>query len=416
MIRTRFRRYLVPLFVAVVLVFSGGLGSQERSHSLHILFLGNSFTYFNNLPEIFTKLAQAGNQVAVETRMIAPGGWRLLDHWEKGEARNVLHETKWDIVILQEQSTLGMNFYVDGKIRIAGDQVFRPYAEKWVSEIRGTGATPMLYATWARKATPEDQAALTYAYMRAARDLDAQIAPVGNAWERVRKQLPSLELFYADGSHPSPAGSYLAACTFYAAVFRKSPVGLPGRISGIPVDPATAKEQTGKTAVLADLSAEQALALQDAAWYAWRQLDKARGRLNLTPVPSPSLAQLPKGTRLVPADLEGTWTGDLRLYPPPFLPAQMELTLQQSGGSWNGRLALRYHSKDQPDQTIDLDDLRVDERQLTFSDPKAAQGLTIQFRGVKTGANELRGHAEAGPVNPNPSVHLLGTWRLRRKT
>ncbi len=415
MMHIRFRRYLTPLCVAVVLVFCVRLAPQERSPSLRILFLGNSYTYFNNLPEIFTKLAQAGNQVGVETRMIAPGGWRLLDHWEKGEARKVLRESKWDIVILQEQSTLGMNFYIDGRIRIAGDQVFRPYAEKWVSEIRQTGAIPMLYSTWARKATPEDQAALNYAYMRAAGDLDAQIAPVGSAWEKVRKQHPSLELYYVDGSHPSRAGTYLAACTFYAAIFHKSPVGLPGQIRGILIDPETAKKETEKIAVLVGLSAEQAVVLQNAAWDAWRQLDKARGRVSLTPVPLPSLAQLPKGARLRPVDLEGMWSGDLRLYPPPFLPAQMELNLHQAGDSLSGHLVLRYHSKDQPDQTLDLDDLRVDERQLSFSDPKAAQGLTIQFRGVKTGTGELRGHAEASPVNPNSSVRLLGTWQLRRK-
>jgi hypothetical protein len=350
----------------------------------------------------------------VETRMFAPGGWRLKDHWEKGEALKALHGSKWDIVVLQEQSTLGVNYYVDGRIRIAGDTVFRPYADKWASEIRRVGATPMLYLTWARKAAPEDQAALTYAYIRAAIDAGAQVAPVGIAWERAREQQPLLELFYTDGSHPSAAGSYLAACTFYAAIFHQSPAGLPGKISGIPVNLETAKAEPGKNAVLSDLPSEQAHVLQDAAWHACQQLENAGG-LNLAPVPVPTVAPLPAGDPLLSAELEGTWSGDLRFYPPPLLPSQMELRLHREGNRWKGHLALLFHSSDQPDQSLDLDDLRVDEQQLSFTDPKAAQHLTIHFRGVKAGPGELRGHAEASLGNSDSPVRLVGTWQLRKK-
>lgn len=47
------------------------------SHTTCMLFIGNSYTYFNNLPDIFTQLAEAGRQGKVETKMEAPGGWRL---------------------------------------------------------------------------------------------------------------------------------------------------------------------------------------------------------------------------------------------------------------------------------------------------------------------------------------------------
>jgi hypothetical protein len=409
------RRQFGIIFTLIVLAFSLRLDSQEKPRSLRVLFIGNSYTYVNNLPEIFRKLALAGNQGNVETRMIAPGGWRLKDHWEKGEALKALHESKWDIVVLQEQSTLGVNYYVDSMVRIAGDQVFRPYAEKWASEIRLAGATPMVYLTWARKATPEDQAALSSAYMRAAADFGAKVAPVGIAWERLREQQPSLELFYGDGSHPSPAGSYLAACTFYASIFHQSPVGLPGRISGKPVNLETTKAEPGKEFVLIDLSRQQAHALQEAAWHTWQELDKSGGHPDLSPVPAPTLAPLPEGAPLAMAQLEGTWSGELRFYPPPYLPLQMELTLLWDGDRWKGHLELLFHSSDQPDQLLDLDDLRVDERELSFTDPKPAQNLTIHFRGVKAGAGELRGNAEASRGNPDSGVRLVGTWQLRKK-
>ncbi|MGD0309351.1 MAG: hypothetical protein ABSC02_08680 [Acidobacteriota bacterium] len=90
------RKFFGTLLAAVlaVLAFSFWTNSQEKTRPLRVLFIGNSYTYFNNLPEIFTRLAQAGNQRAVEARMVAPGGWRLKDHWEKGEALKVLHEGK----------------------------------------------------------------------------------------------------------------------------------------------------------------------------------------------------------------------------------------------------------------------------------------------------------------------------------
>ena len=74
--------------------------------------------------------------------------------------------------------------------------------------------------------------------MRFADSVDGAVAPVGSAWKSIRDSFPSINLYAGDGSHPSYEGSYLAACTFYASVFRKSPVGAPF-IGGL--DPVTAE-------------------------------------------------------------------------------------------------------------------------------------------------------------------------------
>lgn len=406
---------VVLLAMLAVSVWAVDLKKQPALRSTRILFIGNSYSYFNNLPEIIAKLAEAGYQSNVETRMVAPGGWRLRDHWEKGEALKALHDSKWDYVVLQEQSTLGVNYFLEGRTRIAGDEVFKPYAQKWAAEIRKTGAIPVFYLTWARKANPEDQAALNYAYINVAKVSGARVAPVGIAWSRVREQLPALELFINDGSHPSPAGSYLAGCTLYATIFHQSPIGLPGRISGIPVNLDTEKEEPQKFAVLTDVPADYARLLQTAAWAAWQELEKNGGYLDVSAVPTPTAAPLPSGLPLSATALEGTWSGDPPFYPPPFLPSEMTLQLYRDGGIWKGRLELKFHSKDQKDQFLDLGDLRIGDREVTFSDPKAPQGLFIRFRGVSAQADELRGIAEAILENPNSSVRLLGTWRLLKK-
>ena len=67
---------------------------------IHVLYLGNSYTYYNNLPEIVSQLAKAGHQCQVEARMEAPGGKRLKDHWENAATREALNSQKWDYVVL----------------------------------------------------------------------------------------------------------------------------------------------------------------------------------------------------------------------------------------------------------------------------------------------------------------------------
>jgi len=404
--------------LVTLLAFSPGIITQEKSPELpstRVLFIGNSYTYFNNLPEIFTRLAEFGHQGKVETRMLAPGGWRLKDHWEGGEARKALRENKWNYVVLQEQSTLGVNFFLEGRQRVSSDQIFRPYAKKWAAEVRKAGATPVFYLTWARKASPEDQAALNFVYMRAARESGAQVAPVGIAWARVGEQQPILELYYADGSHPSPAGSYLAGCTLYATIFHQSPTGLPGRITGFAVNYNTAKAETDRFALLVDLPMDLAQSIQSAAWAAWQQLQENGGYLDLNPVPVPALAPLPAGMPLSAADLEGTWSGNLLFYSPPFLPSEMVLELHRKGRSWKGHLQLHFHSKDQADKSFDLVDLHVGGQTLTFTDPKGLQDLSVQFRGVCAQPGELRGTAEAMVEQPDFPVRRIGSWQLHKK-
>jgi hypothetical protein len=65
------------------------------------------------------------------------------------------------------------------------------------------------------------------------------VVPVGDAWRRVLANPPAPALHVADGSHPTPAGTYLAACVFYGVVHGKSPVGLTGRFADL--NPPTAR-------------------------------------------------------------------------------------------------------------------------------------------------------------------------------
>ena len=101
--------------------------------------------------------------------------------------------------------------------------------------IRAAGATPLFFLTWAhRQGWPENgmqdyssmQSAIDAAYLFIAAEQHAAVSPVGVAWSEVVGQESSPDLWQGDASHPTGKGTYLAACVFYAAIFRKSPAGL----------------------------------------------------------------------------------------------------------------------------------------------------------------------------------------------
>ena len=127
--------------------------------------------------------------------------------------------------------------------------------------------------TWARQHSPEEQEKLNDAYLKIAQELGADVAPVGMAWHNARHEDPEVQLYHEDGAHPGPAGSYLAACVFYATLTGNSPVGLPKRIMG---KPAGWKRILTPPADLADLDEDQAAFLQRVAWDAVRGLPLIR--------------------------------------------------------------------------------------------------------------------------------------------
>ena len=92
--------------------------------------------------------------------------------------------------------------------------------------IQRAGATTVLYMTWARQHAPESQQKITDAYQSIGRELGAIVVPVGVAWQSFLAKHDEPALYDKDQSHPTLAGSYLAACVFLAALWNLDPVGV----------------------------------------------------------------------------------------------------------------------------------------------------------------------------------------------
>jgi hypothetical protein len=192
-----------------------------------ILFIGNSHTFVNDLPGMVAALARAGGQ-RIETAMVAEGGWTLKNHANAAGTTAAIQSAPWHYIVLQEQSQFPA-------VEAFRTREMYPAARNLVKRIQSTGATPLLYSTWARKfGWPEQglttykqmQAAVNQGYQNIAREFDAPIAPAGEAWRLALAQYPELELWQPDGIHATEQGTYLAACVFYATLFGQSPEGL----------------------------------------------------------------------------------------------------------------------------------------------------------------------------------------------
>jgi hypothetical protein len=197
---------------------------------MRILFIGNSYTYVNDLPHTFADLAKAGGH-SVETGMLAEGGWTLYDHVNNYQTSEKLKSSKWDFVVLQEQSEIPA-------VEQSRMESMYPAIRLLAAQIEEAGATPVLFETWAhRDGAPEYgledyetmQFQIDQGYRNIADELGIAVAPVGEAWLTARWQNPPWELWQTDGSHPNEQGTYLAACVFYAAIFHESPEGLSFR-------------------------------------------------------------------------------------------------------------------------------------------------------------------------------------------
>jgi hypothetical protein len=181
------------------------IGSDVR-----ILFIGNSYTSRNNLPRLLADLSGvAKHPRKLHVQAIVAGGASLRRHWNAGKAQQVIADGTWDYVVLQEQSTLP----------VKNSQRYHDNVRVFVPEITAHGAKPVLYLTWARQSAPQTQDTIARAVTEIATEVGALVVPVGAAWQTVLREKPEVRLYTEDGSHPTAAGSYLAACVFHVVLF-----------------------------------------------------------------------------------------------------------------------------------------------------------------------------------------------------
>jgi hypothetical protein len=214
------------------------------------MFIGNSFFYYNNgMPghvSLLEKADDPGHKSDYAAAMVTIGGsnlqWHDVESYFRPNAigsfgfdenNNIIptkREKLYEAAVLMDCSQCPIHPQLKS--------VFTEYAKKDADIVRSHGATPVFFMSWAYADKPEMTAQLAEAYTVAGNANNALVIPAGLAFARARARQPELNLYAPDKRHPSLAGTYLAACTSFAALSGRSPVGNPYHAG---IDEPTAK-------------------------------------------------------------------------------------------------------------------------------------------------------------------------------
>ena len=208
-----------------------GGGDEEPVPPTSALFIGNSFTFWNDGLETHVEALRSGTgDMTFETREETRGGASLEVMWDETNARSRIEQGDFDVVVLQED------------IPETSVESFHAYARLFDEAIRESGARPVFFMAWDYDRLDWiSMDEIAEAHWTIAEELDIEVAPVGTAWKRAAEERPSLDMYGGDDEHPSIHGTYLAATTIYSVLFQESPVGLtytPAQDGGVSEDEA----------------------------------------------------------------------------------------------------------------------------------------------------------------------------------
>jgi len=211
------------LFMIISHFIQSPAGAAEPSlppkASVRILFVGNSFTYYNGGLETHVReLANSANPPRLlETERATQGGATLRILYGKEAVLARIREGHFDVVVLQEDIP---------ELTEHAMEPFFQYARLFNQEIRKSGARMVLFMAWPYErlnwvSLPE----IIQAHQAAARELQVPVAPVGTALATSLELKPGLAMLGPDKEHETRAGTYLAASVIYATLFQENPEG-----------------------------------------------------------------------------------------------------------------------------------------------------------------------------------------------
>ena len=204
----------------LLLACAGGSTTPEPGEPTvyRVLFVGNSLTYFNDLPGTVAHLASSGAD-SIEVGSVALANFALIDHATgKSDAVDVIRRGGWDYVVLQQGPS---SLPISRDTLILGTELLD-------SEIRAVGGRTAELMVWPTAGNPAAFDAVRDSYQQAALAVDGLFLPAGEAWRTAWAVDPTLSLYGSDGFHPSELGTYLAALVVYEGITGHDAIDLPG--------------------------------------------------------------------------------------------------------------------------------------------------------------------------------------------
>ena len=214
------------LSILLLAIFPCAMAAEAK----RVLIIGNSYTFYNNLPDSLEALSKK-TAYPLEVDSYTAGAMSLhgfLTMPQHTKARQLVESGRYDWVVLQDQSQT---------------PAYKPEeslsaVQQWADIATQHDTRVMLFLTWAHASRQGNrylpmldmQERTSTTYCQAALACNARVAPVGEAWAAWYRNNPDTPLHGKDCSHPNAMGSYLAACVLHAAITGKAIKGVPGTL------------------------------------------------------------------------------------------------------------------------------------------------------------------------------------------
>lgn len=235
------------ILIFLLLLTLGNAGQAQNT--TRILFIGNSFTYGNNMPQMVKAFADSAH-IPVSIAMHAPGGISVGDTAQGTQAHmnnpvlfSLIRSQKWDFAVIQDNQG---RFVLDSAVFPNASKVVQGHLNIMDSvKANNSCAKIILFGGWAFKfGLPPYGNTGSEMIQRILRNycvlndtMKEVIAPIGEGWIKAISQLPAVNLWDADDAHPSYEGSYLTAAVIFSTIFNQPAKAL--NYTG-PITPGTA--------------------------------------------------------------------------------------------------------------------------------------------------------------------------------
>ncbi len=204
-------KFALLFFISIICISSHrSTTSNDFSNTeIAILFIGNSLTATNNLPEL---VENAGRQkgIIIKTKMIALPNYAIIDHWNDGKVQKEIKRNQYDFVIIQQGPSSQHN----------GREILIEYGKKYSDLCNKNGAKLSYFMVWPSLTYYHTFKGVIKNYTDAARINDAILCPVGEEWKKHFDTTQNFDYYSSDGFHPSLKGSQNAAAIIVEYLFK----------------------------------------------------------------------------------------------------------------------------------------------------------------------------------------------------
>lgn len=200
-------------FFFILLITCSSLYSQQKINNktkFNILFIGNSLTYTNKLPQLIKKKAKSKG-VKINVKMIAFPNYAIEDHWNEGGIQKLISSKKYDYVIIQQGPSSQSN----------GRKMLIEYGEKYSRLCQLNGAKLCYFMVWPALKYYHTFNDVIKNHREAALINNAILLPVGEVWKTYIDSTKNTEYYSFDEFHPSIKGSQKAADVIVESLFAK---------------------------------------------------------------------------------------------------------------------------------------------------------------------------------------------------